>query len=489
MYVVMVTPEIAPAAKVGGLADVVHGLAREVGLRGNAVETVLPFYDCLRHDQIHNLEKTFEHLWVPFHEMWIHCDVYTGDVGGVRTHFIQPHSHHDFFNRGGFYGQEDDPARFAFFSRAALEFFLKSGRNPDVIHCHDWQTGLVPVLLHEVYGALGLVHPRVCYTLHNIDHQGVTGADLLRDVGLVPEALMHPDRMQQHDDPGAANLMKGGIVFANFVTTVSMRYAEEIRGTDLGRGLQGTLDAHARKLGGVVNGIDYGTWNPEIDPHIPCRYSVDNVAEKFRDKTALRHRLMLRDSFRPIAAIVSRLDRQKGVDLMRHALFYALANDCQFVLLGTSPDPEITGHFLELKEHLNENEDCHLEIDYDEELSHLIYAGADMMVVPSAFEPCGLTQMIAMRYGTVPVVRATGGLADTVADANHSDKPFEERTGYTFEDFSPEGLESAFGRAIGLWYRFPGYFHQLRLNGMYRDFSWKNPGNDYINVYEHIRAR
>lgn len=488
MFIVMVTPEIAPAAKVGGLGDVVHGLSRELAIRGNAVEVILPMYDCMRHDRIRDLQKAWAGLWVPFQGEWIPCDVFFGRVDDVKCFFIKPHSHHALFDRGVYYGQTDDPQRFAFFSRAALEFMLKSGKHPDIIHCHDWQTGLLPVLLWEIYAGLGMSHPRVCYTLHNLGHQGVVGGDILALAGLDPGALMTPDRLLDPGNPHAANLMKGGIVHANFVTTVSMRYAEEIRTTDLGCGLQGTLEAHAGKLGGVLNGVDYDTWNPEVDSHLARRYSVRDPRGKFANKDALRSRLWLGDRFKPLVVYVGRLDRQKGVDLIRHAIFYTLANGGQFVLLGAAPEPGVAGHFAELKGRLNDNPDCHLELGYDEDLAHLIYAGADLFIVPSAFEPCGLTQMIAMRYGTVPVVRATGGLADTVFDANHADRPYEERTGYVFNDFDAPGLESALGRGLGLWYHYPAFFQQLRLNGMRMDCSWNHPGEHYLNIYQHIRA-
>ena len=488
MHIVMVTPECAPVAKAGGLGDVVQGLSNELAIRGNSVEVVLPMYDCMRYDRIWELQKTYSDLWVPYFDQWIRCDVYFGFADGLKCFFIKPHSQHNFFDRGKLYGDRDDAVRFAFFSRAALEFLLKSGKRPDIIHCHDWQTGLVPVLLYEIYAGLGLGHSRACYTLHNLGHQGVTGEQVLRQVGLDPLRHMTPERLLDHTYRDAVNLMKGGIVYSNFVTTVSPSYAGEIRHSMAGEGLQGVLNQHGAKVGGVLNGIDYNVWNPEIDRHIPVNYTPENLQDKFRNKTALRHRLLLRDEFKPIIAVVSRLDRQKGVDLMRHALFYALANRCQFVLLGSASEPAINEEFWRIKHHLNDNQDCHLEIGYDEDLSHLIYAGADMIVIPSVYEPCGLTQMIAMKYGTVPVVRRTGGLADTVFDANHSDRPFEERNGYLFDDLNPEGLESAMRRAIGLWYKYPDYFRELRLNGMRQDYSWNHPGQDYLNIYNHIKA-
>lgn len=488
MFIVMVSSECAPVAKVGGLGDVVHGLSRELSIRGNAVELILPMYDCMRYDRIYDLQVTYSGLMVPFHDQWISCDVYFGIVDDLKCFFIKPNSKESYFDRGVYYGQSDDADRFAFFSRAALEFMLKSGKHPDIIHCHDWQTGLIPVLLYEVYAHIGMSKPRVCYTLHNVGHQGVTGEYILRQCGLNPATLMHAERMLDHTHPNAINLMKGGIVYSNFVTTVSPRYMEEIRYTELGQGLQDTLNRHADKIGGVLNGVDYNVWNPEMDSHIEAPYNVATLSNKVKNKKALRKRLLIRDAFKPIIAVVSRLDRQKGADLIRHAVFYSLSQHAQFVLLGSASEEELNAAFWGLKHYLNDNEDCHLEIGYDEDLSHQIYAGADMLVIPSVYEPCGLTQMIAMRYGTVPVVRNTGGLADTVFDANYSEVPFEQRTGYVFNDLTTDGLESALSRAIGLWYRYPEYFRQLRTNGMRRDYSWNHPGEDYLNIYRHIQA-
>ncbi len=489
MFIVMIAPECAPAAKVGGLGDVVHGLSKELAIRGNAVEVVLPKYDCLRYDRIAGLTKAYSGLWVPFHDQWTHCDVYFGFVDGLRCFFIEPHHPQHFFNRGAFYGCHDDAERFAFFCRAALEFLLKTNKHSDIIHCHDWQTGLVPVLLYEMYQHLGMRHSRVCYTLHNLGHQGVRGEHILRQVGLDPGALMTPDRLRDDHHHGAVNLMKGGIVYSNFVTTVSPRYAQEIRHTHLGMGLQRILGAHQQKLGGVLNGVDYNVWNPEVDPHIARRYAIGSLQDKYANKEALRNRLWLRREFKPVVAFVGRLDHQKGVHLIFHAVPYCLEHGCQFVLLGSSPHGHIHEAFLNLKRHFNDHPDCHLEIGYNEELSHLIYAGSDLILVPSEYEPCGLTQIIGLKYGTVPVVRNTGGLADTVFDANHAPKPYHERNGFVFNDYNWPGLESALKRAIGLWYCYPQHFRELMVNGMCCDYSWNHPGQDYLNIYRYIQAR
>jgi starch synthase len=488
MFVMMITPECAPAAKVGGLADVVHGLSKELEIRGNAVEIVLPKYDCMRFDLLTGLTKCFSDLWVPNHQQWVHCDVYFGWMDGLKCFFIEPHLDKNFFNRGVFYGHHDDGERFSFFCRAAMEFVLKSNKQPDIIHCHDWQTALVPVLLYEMYQHLGLKRPRVCFTLHNVVHQGFGGESLLRQVGLNPAALMTPDRLQDDRRPGAINLMKGGIVYSNFVTTVSPRYAEEIRHTALGMGMQRTLATYHQKTGGILNGLDYSVWNPEVDAHIPKRYGIGSLDQKYVNKDALRHRLWLRTGMKPIVAFVGRLDPQKGVDLILHAVPYCLERGCQFVLLGSSLQSDINTAFWNLKLRLNDHPDCHLEIGYNEELAHLVYAGADILLVPSAYEPCGLTQIIGLKYGTVPVVRNTGGLADTVFDANYAPKPYHERNGYVFNDFNWQGLESALDRAIGMWHQHPEYFRQLMVNGMRCDYSWNKPGQNYLNIYHHIKA-
>jgi starch synthase len=441
----------------------------------------------MRYDRIPELTNVYSGLMVPFHNQWIHCDVYSARVDGLECFFVDPHSQQNFFNRRNIYGNHDDNERFAFFCRAALEFMLKTGKHPDIIHCHDWPTGLVPVLLFELYKFLGITHPRVCYTLHNVGHQGLTNSNILKQVGLDPGLFLRSDRLQDNQHRGAVNMMKGGIVFANFVTTVSPQYAHEIKTSNMGMGLQPTLAANHNKYGGVLNGIDYGVWSPETDRHIACNYSVLTLDDKYKNKEALRKRLWLKHDFKPLVAVVGRLDFQKGVDLIAHAISYCLRRSCQFVLLGSSPNHQIDGRFRHLKRTLNDNPDCHLEIGYDEELAHLIYAGADMIVIPSVYEPCGLTQMISMKYGTVPIVRNTGGLADTVFDANHSDKPESARNGYVFNDHNAHGLESALGRAIEAWYSNPDFFRSLIINGMNCDYSWKEPVNHYLNIYKLIK--
>ncbi len=276
-----------------------------------------------------------------------------------------------------------------------------------------WETALVPVMLFETYQSLGMQDQRVCLTVHNFQHQGVTSEWVLHAVGLgEPARFFDPARLQDDFHPRALNLLKGGIVYSNVVTTVSPRYAWEARYTDQSAGLGLTLHVHGDKFRGILNGVDYDTWNPEVDPWIPQRYSADTIEEKHINTRALREHFMLRDQHKPIVAYVGRLDHQKGVGLIHHAIFYALEQQAQFVLLGPGSDTQITDHFGHLKHHLNDHPDVHLELRFDHELAHLVYAGADLVVMPSMFEPCGLVQQVAVKYGTVPVARAIGGVME-----------------------------------------------------------------------------
>jgi len=489
MSVVMLAGELAPVAKIGGLADVVAGLSRELEIRGHHVEILLPKYDCLRWHHIQGLTPSYHDLWVPWYGGAIHTTVYYGSVQGRRCFFLEPHSADRFFDRGKVYGDHDDVLRFAFFCRAALEFLFKTGRHPEIIHCHDWQTALAPVLLYEIYQPLGMHHSRVCFTIHNFKHQGLCGDGVLRATGLNRPAHFFAGDRLGGGAPGALNLMKGGIVYSNFVNTVSPTYAGEAKDHGGAFGLERTLQAHAGKYGGILNGLDYEVFNPERDEHIPAHYSAATIARKYDNKRALRQRLLLADNAKPIVAYIGRLDAQKGLDLVRHAIFYCINHGAQFVLLGSGAEPGIDRHFRHLKQEINENPDSHLEIGFDETLAPLIYAGADLLIVPSRFEPCGLTQLIAMRYGTIPVVRAVGGLADTVFDKDYSDRPLHERNGYVFHHDDIRGLESALSRAIACYYQYPDHFRQLMLNAMRCDYSWNVPGQHYLNVYDFIRDK
>jgi starch synthase len=486
LFVVMVAPECSPVAQAGGLGDVVAGLSRELEQLGHTVEIVLPRYDCLRDDRITEITLAYEGQ-VPWYSGAVACSVWSGRADGHHCHFIEPHSDDHFFRRGHVYGSQDDVARFAFFSKAAMEFLYKTGRRPDVIHCHDWETALVPVLLYEIYQPLGMHDQRACLTIHNFRHQGIANEWVLWATGLLPpQRFLDPTRMHHDGRPDAVNLLKGGIVYSNSVTTVSPRHAWEVRHADQGWGLGDTLHLHGGKFDGILNGLDADTWSPETDACIPQRYAAETLEDKAANTRHLRRRFGLRKGEGPVVAYVGRLDAQKGVHLIHHALFYTLGLGGQFVVLGASPDPAISNHLQLLDRQLDGHPDVHLELQFNQDLAHLVYAGADILVMPSMFEPCGLVQQIALSYGTVPVVRATGGLIDTVHDRDYSDRPPEERNGFVFEHTDPQALESALWRAIDLWRTDRDEFRTLMLNGMRRDRSWTLPAQEYLEIYEDI---
>ncbi|WP_066426788.1 glycogen synthase GlgA [Anabaena sp. 4-3] len=489
MYIVQIASECAPVIKAGGLGDVVYGLSRELEIRGNCVELILPKYDCMRYDHIWGLHEAYLNLWVPWYGGAIHCTVYCGWVHGRLCFFIEPHSQDNFFNRGCYYGCDDDNMRFAFFSKAALEFLLQSNKRPDIIHCHDWQTGLVPVMLYEIYKYHGMAHQRVCYTIHNFKHQGIGGVQTLWATNLNRESYYFQyDKLQDNFNPFAINYMKAGIVYSNAITTVSPQHAWEAAYTEVGCGLGHTLHLHRDKFRGVLNGIDYDFWNPETDRYIPHNYNQEDFEQKLYNKKALRERLMLGQSDKPLIAYIGRLDHQKGVHLVHHAIYHALNKGAQFVLLGSATEAGINAHFQHEKQFLSSNPDVHLELGFNEELSHLIYAGADMIIVPSNYEPCGLTQMIGLKYGTVPIVRGVGGLVNTVFDRDYDQNiPPEKRNGYVFHQTDHDALESAMNRAIDLWYQSPDAFRQLAIQGMKYDNSWNHPGGEYLDIYDWIR--
>jgi starch synthase len=381
--------------------------------------------------------------------------------------------------------------RFAFFSKAALEFLLRSNKRPDIIHCHDWQTGLVPVLLSEIYKFNGMWEQKVIYTIHNFKHQGIAGSEVLWGTGLNRESYyFNYARLRDNFNPFCLNLMKGGITYANYITTVSPHHAWEAHHTEVGYGLGHTLHLHQYKFGGILNGIDYNVWNPEIDTYIPTPYNAQTFSDKVLNKKALQERLWLEQSDKPIVCYIGRLDDQKGVHLVHHAIYNSLAQGAQFVLLGSATEPSIHQWFAHEKAFLNENPDVHIELGFNEELSHLIYAGADIIVVPSNFEPCGLTQMIGLKYGTVPVVRGVGGLVNTVFDYDYDEEhPPEERNGFVFYQTDNIALESALQRALELYKNNPEAFQTLAKQGMQYDYSWNDPGEKYVELYDFIRYK
>ncbi|MCH9697542.1 MAG: glycogen synthase [Gammaproteobacteria bacterium] len=487
MDIVHITAELTPVAKVGGLGDVVAGLSAQHQKMGESVEIILPKYDCLLYDQIDDLEMIVDDFKVPWDHGMVDCAIWKGKVHGLSCLFIDPKSDEGFFHRNAVYGQVDDIQRFAFMSRAAIEYLWQSDRQPDIIHCHDWPSALAPVFLFEIYQQLGMTRSRVCFTIHNFKHQGLTGRDLLETTGLHrQDYFCRTDSLLDSQNPHVLNLTKGGIVFSNFVTTVSPSHAIEVMDEEQGFGLEPVLQTHRAKFTGILNGLDYDFFNPFTDPAIDINYDADSITDKANNKLALQKLFSLNEENKPLVAFIGRLDPQKGLDLVEHAIQQSVQLGAQFVLLGSSLDPMIQKHFKSLSNHYDDSQDIHLEIGFNESLSRQIYAGSDFMLVPSRFEPCGLTQLLAMRYGSVPVVRETGGLADTVFDVDYSKYPESQRNGFVFKDFDKTGLDSALNRAIHCYQTQPQRYLEISRHAMLCDYSWNQPAQDYLQVYQSI---
>jgi len=496
MHIVHIASELAPLAKVGGLADVLIGLSREQSWKGHDVDIIIPKYDCINSDDIRDLAVDYMDLLSFYNGEWVHNTVWIGWVENLKVYFIEPHHPRHFFNRGCFYGCEDDIERYLYFSRTAMEFLYKKRLEPDIIHIHDWQTAAVAPLYYEMYRALGYTRPKIVFTIHNIEYQGKCSASDLDKIGLNGTALLQPDKLQDNLDPKLINLVKGAIVYSNFTTTVSPNYAKEVKTPEGGRSLDTTLIKYQNKFAGVLNGIDYSYWNPEVDRYLPAHFSAREMPNSKKDhntldrkayvKKIMREHLSLSEDHKPLIGCVARLVPQKGIELIKDTLNYALAHNGQFILLGTSPIPEISAEFHKLKTKYADHPDVHLILHHQEDLAHMVFAASDMFIVPSLFEPCGLTQMIALKYGSIPIVRKTGGLADTIFDVDYSGKPFEKTNGYTFDFPDKAGIESALSRAFECWFHEPDKWRKLMINGMNIDFSWNHPSDIYIEIYKKL---
>lgn len=489
LHIVHIAAEMAPVAKVGGLADVISGLGKALQKKGHLVEIILPKYDCMQHNQINNLKVLDVVVQSYFEGNMFANKIWTGTVEGLPVYFIEPQHPGKFFWRAQYYGEHDDFKRFSYFSRVALELLYQSRKKVDIIHCHDWQTAFVAPLYWDVYANLGFNSARICFTCHNFEYQGTAPAQDLAYCGLDVEHLDRPDRMRDNSH-GRINVVKGAIVYSNIVTTVSPTYAQEVR-SEGGRGLQDTLNVHSKKFVGILNGIDTDTWNPSTDRFLKVQYSANDLYGKSANKAALRKQLKLSSTHasQPLVGCITRLVPQKGVHLIRHAIYKTAELGGQFVLLGSSPVPHIQREFEGIADQFQNNNNIRLLLKYDDALSHMIFAASDMFIVPSMFEPCGLTQMIAMRYGSVPVVRKTGGLNDSVFDLDDESIPVELRNGFTFLKADEKGFDSALERAFNYYHRKPEVWKQLVQKDMKIDFSWDTSASQYEDIYQRAAAR
>ncbi|MEW6770708.1 MAG: glycogen synthase GlgA [Bacillota bacterium] len=483
LKVLFVSSEVVPFAKVGGLADVAGSLPKALAVgadeQGNDIRVVMPHYK-----EIEGPQYLLD-FPVPLAGQLRTCILreskidaqYKGESKAVPVYFA---ANYHFFYRDGIYAFHDDDQRFAFFCYAVLEMLPRLGWQPDVIHCNDWQTAPIPLLLKTQYAANPFYQKTATvFTIHNLQYQGHFPRETLKLFGLGDE-YFHPDRLEFY---GKVNFMKAGLLYADVINTVSRTYAQEIQTPALGERLDGVLRIRSRDLYGILNGINYHEFNPAADPRIHRNYSVDDLEGKKDNKFALQKEMGLPFKDVPVLGIISRLVTQKGLDLIAEIADELMHLDIQLVVLGTG-DPYYHKVFESLKNRYPRKIGVYL--GFNPVLAQRIYAGADIFLMPSRFEPCGLGQLIAMRYGTIPVVRATGGLADTVTEFNPATL---SGNGFVFTEYSGRELYAAIARALKLYRNNPEVWQRLVKNAMSLDFSWARSAVEYLQLYREAISR
>lgn len=476
MQVVFASAEAAPFVKTGGLGDVAGSLPRALVAAGADVIVMVPKYGTIASEYTDRMEHVAD-FYVSLGWRNEYCGLERLVIDGVTYLFID---NERYFKRDYPYGFFDDGERFAFFSKAVTESLqhLPEGFQCDVLHCNDWHTALAPVFLREFYQRLPLYERvKTVFSIHNIAFQGQYADTILNDIlGMahIPNAAR-----QLRCDERSINYMQGALDYSDAITTVSPSYAWEIQTPEYGEGLDGILRRRSNVLSGILNGIDTDAWNPATDPMIHANYSAADMSGKKACKAALQEELGLevRDD-RPLMVMVTRLTRQKGMDLVTYALDRILSGGVQVAVLGTGDYEEPMRYFANKYPGT-----CAARITFDNALSHRMYAGADMFLMPSLFEPCGLSQMIAMRYGTLPVVRETGGLRDTVAPYNQFTG---EGTGFTFANFNGDEMGDAVFRGARLYWDDHAAWDHLVQNAMAADFSWVRSADEYMNLYHNL---
>jgi len=482
--ILMVTSEAVPFAKTGGLADVCGALPAELEKLGHEVTLIMPAY------------RQAKSAGLPLEETGIRFDIPIGSkiVGGTFLKSKLPGTnvpvylveHDDYFGRGGLYqdpstGEDyrDNCERFVFFCRAVMEAIRLLDLQVDVIHANDWQTGLVPAYLKLEYSAVpGYEQIGTLFTIHNMAYQGVFWHWDMLLTGLDWKYF----NWQQMEFFGNLNLLKTGLIFSDRLNTVSPRYAEEIQSAPLGCGLEGVLQARRDVLSGIVNGVDYREWDPAIDKHLAANYTADSVATgKAQCKAALQRQLGLPEvAGTPLVAFVGRLATQKGIDLLTATIRDRVqSTEVQWVILGTG-EPDYQDQLRHLAGRYPNR--VAVKLEFSNKLAHQIEAGADLFAMPSRYEPCGLNQLYSLKYGTVPIVRATGGLVDTIVDASDAAIADERATGFRFSEYSELALNEALGRALSA-YSQPDVWKQLVRTGMTQDWSWAASARGYGELY------
>jgi starch synthase len=475
LKVLFAAAEAVPFVKTGGLADVIGSLPKYLKQQGIDVRVVMPKYSDI--PQNFHESMTFKRdITVPLAWRQQYCGIFELNHEGVPFYFID---NEYYFKRSGLYGHFDDAERFAYFARSVLEILPHIDFKPDVIHCHDWHAGMTAVFFDAFYKNRpeyqGIKH---LFTIHNLKYQGVFDKVILEDILGLGWEYFSDDKLEFHD---AVNFMKAGIVYSHQVSTVSRTYAHEIQYPYFGEGLDGLLRARQSALTGIVNGIDYDVYNPETDPNIFVNYSSNSVEGKKENKAKLQERLGLpvrRET--PMIAIVSRLVDPKGLDLVARILEELIIHeDVQLVVLGTGEEKYENMFKSAAWRHPAK---VSANIYFDDFLAHQIYAAADLFLMPSRFEPCGIGQLIALRYGTLPIVRETGGLKDTVVPYN---KYTGAGNGFSFTNYNAHDMFFTIKRALGMFGDKP-VWNKIVQNAMNDDYSWNRSAGEYIGLYNRL---
>jgi len=481
MKILFASSEVHPFSKTGGLADMVGALGKALAHAGHEVHIITPLYRGIR-EKFPALRRVDWQFNLPLGAKWEPGNLWALALeNSLTVYFVE---HPGFFDRPGIYAENnisyaDNAARFIFFSKCVAHLARYSPWRPDMVHVHDWQVGLVPAIMLQQKRAEGWGDsPPTCLTIHNLAYQGIFPAGAFTLTNLPGDFFM-PDSAEFF---GQLNCLKAGIIFADAITTVSPRYAREITTELLGCGLDDRLRQRRKQLFGILNGVDYGEWNTTKNLFLPHPYSVTRLAGKAANKLALQKELGLPERKEvPLFGTISRLAEQKGVDIELGALEEMLNADIQFVLLG-SGSPLFEKGYQKLA--LRYPGKVAVRLGYDEGLAHRIEAGCDFYLMPSHFEPCGLNQMYSLRYGTIPVVRATGGLDDSVIDYNQDST---RANGIKFQEYSARALAKAIRKALAI-YSHPELFQRFRKNAMLADFSWEQTVGEYLKFYDAAKA-
>lgn len=476
MKILFVSSEVSPFAKTGGLADVAGALPKALRKIGHDVRIIMPLYQCVETGNF-TIKKARKGFEVPVGGTMQKGLLRQTSLGDIPVYLVE---NKEYFQRPALYGTPagdypDNSDRFGFFCQSVVELLKRLDFRPDIIHCHDWQTALIPFIIkHEHRDDPFFARTALVYTIHNLAYQGIFEREALNSFGL-DDSHFTVDRLEYY---GMINLMKGGILTADVINTVSNAYCREIRTEEMGCGLQGVLQQRAHDLYGILNGIDYEDWNPSTDPFIFKNFTPTTLSGKAANKKNLQKALGLEQSpSTPLLGMITRLSSQKGLDLLEALLPKFLENELQLVLLGTG-DEKYMKIFSALQE--KPSDSFSINLTFDLALSRKIYAASDMFLMPSHYEPCGLGQLIALRYGSVPVVRKTGGLADTVFDLRDG---IREANGFTFDEYTPEAFWNAISRALEL-YKDRKKWDKMVRTGMNTDYSWDHSAGEYEVLYD-----